>query len=30
MVRELTRNETETLIERHIEPHSDPVKQGDA
>jgi len=30
MIRELTRNETETLIEQHIEPHPDPVKQGDA
>ncbi|MGI8690900.1 MAG: hypothetical protein ACR2M3_20160 [Thermomicrobiales bacterium] len=30
MVRELTKNETKTLIERHIEPHPDPVKEGDA
>ncbi|MCA1725530.1 MAG: hypothetical protein LC748_15020 [Thermomicrobia bacterium] len=30
MVRELTRNETEAFIERHFEPHPDPVKQGDA
>ncbi len=30
MVRELTRNETEMLIKRHVEPHSDPVKEGDA
>lgn len=28
MVRELTENETDALIERHIEPHPDPVKQG--
>jgi uncharacterized protein (DUF433 family) len=28
MVRELTENETEALIERHIEPHPDPVKEG--
>ena len=30
MVRELTRNETEALIKRHIEPHPAPVKEGDA
>jgi len=30
MVRELTENETDTLIERHIEPHLDPVKEGHA
>jgi len=30
MVRELTRNETEMLIKRRIEPHSDSVKEGDA
>jgi hypothetical protein len=28
MVRELTENETDARIERHIEPHPDPVKQG--
>lgn len=28
MVRELTENETDALIERHIEPHPDPVKAG--
>lgn len=27
MVRELTKNETDALIERHIEPHPDPVKE---
>jgi uncharacterized protein (DUF433 family) len=30
MVRELTRNETDRLIRQHIEPHPDPVKQGEA
>ena len=30
MVRELTASETETLIERHIVPHPDPVKEGNA
>lgn len=30
MVRELTKSETDTLIKRHIEPHPDPVKEGDA
>ena len=30
MVRELTKSETDRLIERHIEPHSDPVKEGEA
>ncbi len=30
MVRELTQSETDRLIERHIEPHPDPVKEGDA
>ena len=28
MVRELTKNETDALVERHIEPHPDPVKEG--
>ncbi len=30
MVRELTTNETDALIARHIEPHPDPVKEGHA
>jgi uncharacterized protein (DUF433 family) len=28
MIHELTENEIDARIERHIEPHPDPVKQG--